>query len=508
MNAERPLSFLISAPASGSGKTVVTMTLLSLLKRHGYAPAAFKAGPDYIDPAYHRAVLDIPSHNLDLFLSGEEGVRRVFSRYCAGRGSTIVEGAMGFYDGVTLGSASSSDRTNGSAYRTAKVLGLPVLLVVDAKGAAYSLLAQIKGMKDFRPDSGITMVLLNRCSEKVYTNIAPLIFPETGVLPVGFLPAAKEAAFPSRHLGLVGADEIADLFARVEALTDIAERTVSIAAILQAAEREAGTGAATTEVVQKTQTRRESTSATAANEREETDFYSEVSFAADGDDLLPAGPRIAVARDRAFSFIYEENLDILRDLGAELQFFSPLEDEGLPADISGLYLPGGYPELFSNELSQNFSMKKEILEAIGSGLPTMAECGGYSYLQKNLEGADGKLYPMVGVFGGTVRKQQGLVRFGYAKMKALTSSLLFEAGEEVPVHSFHHYDVDEENCGSAFFLTKADGRTWQEGHVSSASYCAYPHLYFPGCMKAAERFVKAAKEFHGGEVHRGRTLPS
>ena len=217
MNAERPLSFLISAPASGSGKTVVTMTLLSLLKRHGYAPAAFKAGPDYIDPAYHRAVLDIPSHNLDLFLSGEEGVRRVFSRYCAGRGSTIVEGAMGFYDGVTLGSASSSDRTNGSAYRTAKVLGLPVLLVVDAKGAAYSLLAQIKGMKDFRPDSGITMVLLNRCSEKVYTNIAPLIFPETGVLPVGFLPAAKEAAFPSRHLGLVGADEIADLFARVEA---------------------------------------------------------------------------------------------------------------------------------------------------------------------------------------------------------------------------------------------------------------------------------------------------
>ncbi len=464
-----PHSFLISAPASGSGKTVVTMTLLSLLKRHGYAPAAFKAGPDYIDPAYHRAVLGIPSHNIDLFLSTEDEAAGVFARYSEGHGSAVVEGTMGFYDGVT------GQETRASAYELARSLSLPVLLVVDAKGASYSILAQIKGMKDFRPDSGITMVLLNRCSEKVYTNIAPAIFPETGVIPAGFLPDTNAAVFPSRHLGLVGAGEIADLSARVEELTDLAEKTVSLGAILEASKREE----------------------TVKNGKSPL-----FSFAPQDGDEMSARPRIAIARDEAFSFIYEENIDILRDLGAEIVFFSPLEDGHLPENISGLYLPGGYPELHAEELSRNFSMKQDIIEAMGAGLPAIAECGGYSYLQKFLEGTDGELYPMAGVFGGTVRRQKGLVRFGYAGMQAETDSLLFSAGETIPVHSFHHYDVEEDFRGSSFTLTKADGRTWREGYGSSASYCAYPHLYFPGCRKAAERFVKTA------EVHRGRTLPS
>ncbi|MEE3481084.1 MAG: cobyrinate a,c-diamide synthase [Lachnospiraceae bacterium] len=476
-----PASFLISAPASGSGKTVVTMALLSLLKRHGYAPAAFKAGPDYIDPAYHRAVLGLSSHNLDIFLSTKEEAAGVFSRYGEGRGSAVVEGAMGFYDGVT------GAGTRASAYELAKSLSLPVLLVVDAKGAAYSLVAQIKGMKDFRPDSGITMVLLNRCSEKAYSNIAPVIFSETNVLPVGYLPVTDEAAFPSRHLGLIGADEIADLAGKVEALTDIAEKTVSLDAILQAVGKKEGSEAA------------ENRGRSAVlNNASKTAFASAVSNNSVDNAVFSSGPRIAVARDRAFSFIYEENLDILKDMGAELVFFSPIGNEHLPADISGLYLPGGYPELFAKELSENFTMKEEVLEAIGGGLPTIAECGGYSYLQKFLEGADGNLYPMAGVFGGTVRKQKGLVRFGYAEMEAGTDSLLFSTGDTIHVHSFHHYDVDEGNCGSAFTLTKADGRTWQEGYVSPTFYCAYPHFYFPGCKYVAERFMKAAEVYRLG----------
>lgn len=468
------LSFLITAPSSGSGKTVVTMTLLSLLKRHGYEPAAFKAGPDYIDPAYHRAVLGIPSHNLDLYLAGKDGLYNVFRRYTAGAGSVVVEGAMGYYDGL------SSCATECSAYHTAALLNLPVLLVVDARGAAYSLQAVIKGMKDFRPDSGIAGVLLNRCSKKVYDNLAPSIYDETGVLPVGFLPEAEEAVFPSRHLGLYEAAEIKDLQERIGRLTDLAEETVSLETLTEAMK----TGGRTPDF---------SIPFTGWESRDEK-FYKRRQSRQETEPGKQK-PRIAVARDSAFSFIYEENIDVLQDLGADIIFFSPMNDESLPDGASALYLPGGYPELYAKELAKNDSMRASIRKAVQSGMPTVAECGGYSYLQNNLEGTDGNLYKMAGVIPGTVRKKKGLVRFGYAEMEAIIPSLLFDAGDCVHVHSFHHYDVVDFDSGCAFALRKPDGRSWQEGIASRTAYCAYPHLYFPGALKAAERFVEAAKKY-------------
>lgn len=487
------LSFLITAPSSGSGKTVVTMTLLSLLKRHGYEPAAFKAGPDYIDPAYHRAVLGIPSHNLDLYLAGKDGLYNVFRRYTAGAGSVVVEGAMGYYDGL------SSCATECSAYHTAALLNLPVLLVVDARGAAYSLQAVIKGMKDFRPDSGIAGVLLNRCSRKVYDDIAPRIFDETGVLPVGYLPETEDAVFPSRHLGLYDAAEISDLQARIGHLTDLAEETVSLEALTNAlatVDCQPDFSTPFTGWERANEKFSERMPDRLRSEKNSTENGSTVS-AWHENSYAGNGPLIAVARDRAFSFIYEENLDVLRDLGAEIIFFSPIRDERLPDGVSGLYLPGGYPELYAKELEENISLRASILRAVNSGIPVIAECGGYSYLQKNLEGTDGNLYSMVGVIPGTVRKQKGLVRFGYAEMKALLPSLLFDEGDCVHVHSFHHYDVVDFDSGCAFALKKPDGSSWMEGIASRTAYCAYPHLYFPGALKAAEKFVGAAEKYRG-----------
>lgn len=487
------LSFMITAPASGSGKTVVTMTLLSLLKRHGYNPTAFKAGPDYIDPAYHRAVLGIPSHNIDMYLAGKDGAKNVFRRYSAGAGSVVVEGAMGYYDGLI------SCETECSAYNTAALLNLPVLLVVDARGASYSVNAVIRGLKDFRPDSGIAGVLLNRCSEKLYNNIKPAILRETGVLPVGFLPETEDAAFPSRHLGLVGAEEIEDLQTRIGRLTDLAEKTVSLEALTQAmgaAGRQPDFSVPFTgwesadEKFYKRMRNREGGKTDNPAKANGNDGGKATSATA-----AKAKPLIAVARDSAFSFIYEENLDVLRDLGADIAFFSPLSDEKLPAGASGLYLPGGYPELYAKELSENASMRASVLGAVRSGMPVIAECGGYSYLQKKLEGKAGSLYDMVGVLPGTVRRQKGLVRFGYAEMKAILPSLLFDEGDCVHVHSFHHYDVVDFDSGVAFALTKPDGRSWMEGIASRTAYCAYPHLYFPGALKAAEKFVEAVEEY-------------
>ena len=477
MSKSRAFGLLVTAPSSSSGKTMVTMILAELLRRRGLRTAVFKTGPDYIDPMYHRAISGERVYNLDSYLSDADTVRAIYEHSCEGHDLARVEGAMGYYDG--LGGVSEQ----ASAYEIGRLLDIPAVLVVPERGIALTEAAIVKGLAALRQrsveseeteeaegtdprgkNSGICAVILNQCSESGYEKAAPVIERETGIEVVGYVPKTPLAQLPSRHLGLVQAGEITDLRARICLAADEAEGTIDISRLLCHA-------------VMKDQPecgRKQSQPATPCK--------------------ISHHPVIAVARDEAFSFLYQENLDLLRKLGAEIIFFSPIHDKQVPSEADGLYLPGGYPQLHATSISVNDSMLASIHAAYEEGLPLIAECGGYLLLCESIE-TDGQKASMAGIFPGHVRRTAGLVRFGYAEMTAEEDSLLFRKGETVRVHSFHHFDTEEETRGAAFSLKKA-GRaaSWQEGYAGSSFYAAFPHLYLPGCARAAERFVQASDE--------------
>lgn len=445
------VELMVSAPASGSGKTVLTCALLSALKHKGLDPCAFKCGPDYIDPMFHRSALGVDSRNLDLFLSGEDTVRALYRRCGGGRGAAVVEGAMGFYDGL----GGTTDRA--SAWHAAHTLDLPVLLAVRPRGASLTLAAQIGGLLEFRTPSHIAGLFLTDCSPTLAKSLAPMLEGETGLPVLGHLPHMAEAVLESRHLGLRTAGEVEDLTARIGRAAQVLDEAMDWERFFALFDRRPGW---------------------------------EAPPPRPGAETVP----LAVARDEAFCFTYAETLDALRDAGAELVFFSPLRDEALPENACGLYLPGGYPELYAARLAENQSMRDSIKGAVAGGMPTVAECGGFLYLGQSLEGTDGRTWPMAGYLPGEGVKQDRLVRFGYANLSAPSDSLLFEAGEPVPVHEFHYWDSTRngEDLTASKPLT---GRSWTCGFVSDRLYAAFPHLYFAGRPELAERFVRAAKHY-------------
>ena len=439
------MQFVIAAPRSGSGKTTVTCALLAALKKRGMDPCAFKSGPDYIDPMFHRSVLGVESHNLDLYLSAKNTVRELYAHYAAGHGAVVCEGAMGFYDGQGL-------TTRASAWELADALDLPVLLVVQPKGASVTLAAEIQGLVHFKPESHIAGILLNDCSEKLFRMLKPLLETETGLPVLGYLPRLPQAVVESRHLGLKTAGEITDLAQKIGLLADALEANLDWATLEALTERPAP---------------------------------APVPPPA----LQTAGVRIAVAQDKAFCFAYAETLDCLRTAGAELVFFSPVHDTTLPEDICGLYLPGGYPELYARPLSENKTMRDAIRDAVNGGLPTVAECGGFLYLGQTLEDASGTAWPMAGVLPGKGVKVGRLVRFGYADMTAKADSLLFHAGEHLYIHEFHHWDSTDN--GSDFSVWKSEKVQWKCGFASMSLYAGFPHLYWAG-TPLPHRFVSGA----------------
>ena len=437
------IQFLLAAPRSGSGKTTMTCALLMALKRRGCAPCAFKSGPDYIDPMFHRAVLGVESRSLDLFFSAPETVRTLYAKGAAGHGAAVCEGAMGFYDGL----GGVSDRA--SAWHLADTLGLPVLLVVEPKGQSLTLAAELNGLKNFRTPSHIAGILLNNCT-------APMLEKETGLPVLGFLPKLPEAVIGSRHLGLYTAAEVENLQQKLALLADAAEEHIDWPRLLALCEKEPP----------------------ALPVQPETP---------------PARVRIAVAQDEAFCFIYAETLEAFRDAGAEVVFFSPLRDTALPENIGGLYLPGGYPELHARELSENTSLLREIKRKIESGLPTAAECGGFLYLGQSLTDAEGQSWPMAGVLPGEAKDAGRLVRFGYAALSAESDSMLFRAGESFPIHEFHHWDSTAN--GTALAAKKpVGGAAWRCGFIDEHFYAGFPHLYWAG-TPLPQRFAAAAENY-------------
>ena len=444
------IQFLLAAPRSGSGKTTMTCALLMALKRRGCAPCAFKSGPDYIDPMFHRAVLGVESRSLDLFFSAPETVRTLYARGAAGHGAAVCEGAMGFYDGL----GGVSDRA--SAWHLADTLGLPVLLVVEPKGQSLTLAAELKGLVNFRTPSHIAGILLNNCTTRMHALLAPMLEEETGLPVLGFLPKLPEAVIGSRHLGLYTAAEVENLQQKLALLADAAEEHIDWPRLLALCEKEPP----------------------ALPVQPETP---------------PARVRIAVAQDEAFCFIYAETLEAFRDAGVEVVFFSPLRDTALPENIGGLYLPGGYPELHARELSENTSLLREIKQKIESGLPTAAECGGFLYLGQSLTDAEGQSWPMAGVLPGEAKDAGRLVRFGYAALSADSDSLLFRAGESFPIHEFHHWDSTAN--GTALAAKKpVGGAEWRCGFVNEHFYAGFPHLYWAG-TPLPQRFAAAAENY-------------
>lgn len=495
------LRFLVTAASSNSGKTAVTCGLLSLLKRKGYDPCAFKCGPDYIDPMFHRSVLGIDSDNLDVFLAGEDGVRSVFARGCQGHDAAVCEGVMGYYDGLTSAAGASTNGPNGdagaaagsdtgagttagsdtdagaaagsdtdtaattgtglfpraSAWHVASLLEIPAILVLRPKGAALTLAAVIRGMAQFRTPSRICGVIFNDCSEMYYRMYAPMIEAESGIPVLGYLPHMEEAVFESRHLGLMTAEEIRDLSARIDRIGARMEETIDLQRLAEVTA--AADGAGTVD--------------------------GSVSVIAAQDHADAQSVRIAVAKDAAFNFIYAQTIAALEDAGAAVTYFSPLADQALPEGIRGLYLPGGYPELYGKQLAENETMRASIRDAVAGGLPTIAECGGFLYLGESLEDAEGASWPMAGALPGHGASTGKLVRFGYGHIGSDTDSMLLRAGEQIPVHEFHYWDTTAQ--GSDLTLTKSsNGKQWDFGYASDAIYAGFPHLYLGGTVPVAE----------------------
>lgn len=445
------IACMVAAPSSGSGKTAVTCALLALLARRGLAPCAFKCGPDYIDPMFHRSVLGVESHNVDLFFSSESFLRQHYARHCAGHRAVVCEGVMGFYDGV------GGTTSQASAWHVAHTLDVPVLLVIRPRGASLTLAAQIRGLCAFREQSYIRGLFLNDCSPMLYRSLAPMLEKETGLPVLGYLPHREEAAFESRHLGLYTAGEIRDLQQRISLLADLLEQNLDFTRF----------------------------SSLFCTPEPVTDSISQE---------VPAITRLAIASDQAFCFCYEETKEALRAAGAELVPFSPLTDTQLPENIGGLYLSGGYPELYANELAKNEPMLYAIRKAVENGMPTVAECGGFLYLGQHLEGSDGISYPMAGVLPGDGVRKEKLTRFGYAFLTSQSDSLLFSAGEQIPVHEFHYWDSTEN--GAAFLAQKpVTGRSWSCGFATPTLYAGFPHLYGAGHPQWVRRFTHAASEY-------------
>ena len=439
---------LFAAPSSGSGKTTVVCGILRALKNRGKAVAAFKCGPDYIDPMFHERVVGVKSGTLDPFFSDGPQLLRLYAQNASGSDCAVIEGVMGYYDGL---SAASDE---ASTYSVAKALSAPVVLVVDSRGQSLSALATLKGFLTFRPDSGIKGVIFNRMSAHVFEALKPAV-EALGVVPIGYVPKSDALMIESRHLGLVTPDGIADLNEKLDALAALLSETLdfdALTALMQAAPAPD----------------------------------------APKPPAVPPMPKtvVAVARDEAFCFLYRDNLALLSRYGAELRFFSPLRDAALPEGAQALLLPGGYPELYAKELSENAPMRNAIRLAIEGGMPTLAECGGFLYLHDALEGMDGVRYPMCGVIRAEAYRTQKLSRFGYITLSANADSAFFRAGETVRAHEFHYFESGD--CGAAFHAKKPNGREWTCLHANGALLAGFPHLYYESNPKPIERFLRAA----------------
>jgi cobyrinic acid a,c-diamide synthase len=412
----------------------------------------FKVGPDYLDPYHHTLASGKPSWALDSWMLGPEGVRESFIRGSRNAGIAVIEGMMGLYDGA------SGNNDSGSTAEVARLLGSPVILVIDASGLARSAGALVQGYRDFDPNVNLAGVIANRVAGAGHLEyLRPSIEGRLGIPLLGGLPHDPSLTLPERHLGLALPEDDDAARSRIQGLSEWVIQHLDLERIQQIAC---------------------STTTTEGNS------YSLVSNTPQPSAKPPV--RIALAHDPAFCFYYPENLRLLEMAGAELAFFSPVRDAALPENIDGLYMGGGYPELYAQELADNVSMRASIAEAIRDGVPTLAECGGFMYLCERLVLANKQSYPMVGVVPGQVIMGRSLQAIGYREVTLRHKCPLGPAGETLRGHEFRYSRHESAIPAAAAAFDTAQGPL---GYTSGSLVASYVHLHFGSNPRAATCFV-------------------
>lgn len=448
---------VIAAPSSGAGKTTITAGLIGALRRRGLRVQPFKCGPDFIDPSHLARAAGRPARNLDTWLCEPATVQQLFAHACADADIAVVEGVMGLFDGR------SGEGEAGSSAQIAKLLGAPVLLVQDVSHAARSAAAVSLGFQQFDPDLRLAGVILNRIGSDRHRNvIAPEVTAVTGLPVLGAVPRNEAMQLPERHLGLVPDAEIALTPDQFDAIVDLMSQSIDVDAVLGLA-RSAGP----------------------VEVPEGGPF---------GSPPAPKTVRIAVAQDAAFSFYYQDNLDLLEHHGAELVPFSPLADAALPHDTRGLYLGGGFPEVYAGRLAANRSLKRELVEIIDDGLPVLAECGGFIYLTESLTDLQGQTHGMCGILPGIVR-MRNRATLNYLTVRPFKDTLLLPKGEVVRAHEFHYSVRDTliAFAAAAFAIKERPGEV--EGHAERNLLASYLHIHFASRPDMAPRFVAACRDW-------------
>ena len=492
---------MIAAEKSGGGKTLFTCALLSLLKERVQAVRAFKCGPDYIDPMFHRTVLEIPSRNLDSFFADGDTLRYLLGREVLEMEKfpesriAVLEGVMGFYDG--LGGVSEQS----SAWEVADLTDTPVILLVDMKGRSLSALASIKGFLDYKEKSHVTGIVFNRLSPMLYPGLKERTERELGIRVFGYVPELKDLTLESRHLGLVMPEEIPGIREQLDLIKEKVRAGINLDGIIEEAGRAAEIEVKLPEAVRQfcnvdcgkvLNNSAAQPIENIADAKKICDSGNTHEVKSTLSDRSVKKTVVAVAKDEAFCFYYEDNLDLLKKLGAEIQYFSPIHDRNLPEGTCAVYLGGGYPELHAKALSENISMRNAIRQAVMEEVPCIAECGGYLYLKDSIVDPDGVEWPMAGVLPGSSRDAGKLGRFGYITVTSKKEGLLGPAGTEFRAHEFHHWDSEEN--GTDFAAKKPVGtRGWDCGYTTESFYAGFPHLYFYSNVKIAENFIKCAE---------------
>lgn len=459
-------SLIIAAPQSGSGKTTVTIGIMEVLKLRGLRVAPFKVGPDFIDPGYHRLVTGRPSVNLDGWMCDPAFVRETFARHAKDADIAVIEGVMGLFDG--FGGRSEE----GSTAQIAKLTGAPVILVVNARGQARSVAALVKGFVSFDPDVRLAGVIFNNVGSDSHARILREAMDalQPGLPVLGCIAADGRLDIPSRHLGLVTAEEnqLPPLF--LEHLVDVIKESLDLALLWSVADS-AGPAVVT-------------------------------------EPALPTASsppvRIGIAHDEAFCFVYEDNLRLLAAAGAEIVPFSPLRDVALPPDLQGLYLPGGYPELFAGELATNHSMKESVALAIAGGMPAYAECGGFMYLTEGLVPLQGPIeatHRFVGVFPVTTRMLPRRKALGYREIELAGESIIGGPGMVARGHEFHYSEISEMPAGveRLFRVRRGSVELGLEGYRVRNCLGSYLHLHFGSCPELAVHFVENCRNYRRQE---------
>lgn len=476
---------MIAGTNSGCGKTTVVCGLLKCLLKRGLSLRAFKCGPDYIDPMFHRKVLGIPSGNLDSWFCDADTLK---SMVCCDENLydiSVLEGAMGYYDGIGFSG-------RGSACELAGITDTPVVLTLNCRGMGASVEAVLTGFLKLKGGNMIKGVIFNQLPGRLYADVSETAI-KLGIKPMGYIGYDSSFHIESRHLGLVGPDETADFNEKLERLSAAMEQTVDIDGII-----ELSGSAGRLDCSRRLDCAGKLDRAGRLNCFVSLDCAGKLDCPEnkEGSQQPRAAEsiNIAVARDEAFCFYYEDNIRYLERSGCKIIYFSPLKDKKIPENIQGLILWGGYPERFAEELSENTGMLESVRRAVNGGLPCIAECGGFMYLHDWLEDERGLRFPMAGVIDGGCVRGKGLSRFGYMNVTANKDTLICKRGGSFKAHEFHYW-VSGAQAEDYTVEKASDKSAVREGIGSDTLYAGFMHIYFYGEGECGRRFTDKCREY-------------